>query len=131
MKVQVKNRNLLFIALFAITATFLLGGYVSHKKAEKVLKATENTLNSEIKVLQYRVKEMSNYVVGLERLVRNQTLLIRKSEDAREDLKSVNTWQRGEIKRLKEKIDSLNTISDDFQTLEMLPELEGVPDQPL
>jgi hypothetical protein len=69
--------------------------------------------------------------VGLERLVRNQTLLIRKSEDAREDLKSVNTWQRGEIKRLKEKIDSLNTISDDFQTLEMLPELEGVPDQPL
>jgi len=131
MKVQIKNRNLVFIALFAITATFLLGGYVSHKKTEKVLEATKTTLNSEITGLQYKVGEMNDYIMGLERLVRDQTLLIRKSEDARKDLKSVNTWQRGEIKKLKEKIDSLSIVSEEVQTLEMLPELEGIPDYPL
>ena len=131
MKVQIKNRNLVFIALFAITATFLLGGYVSHKKAEKVLEATKTTLNGEITGLQYKVGEMNDYIMGLERLVRDQTLLIRKSEDARKDLKSVNTWQRGEIKKLKEKIDSLSIVSEEVQTLEMLPELEGIPDYPL
>jgi outer membrane murein-binding lipoprotein Lpp len=131
MKVQIKNRNLVFIALFAITATFLLGGYVSRKKSDKVLEATKTTLNSEITGLQYKVGEMNDYIMGLERLVRDQTLLIRKSEDARKDLKSVNTWQRGEIKKLKEKIDSLSIASDEVQTLEMLPELEGIPDYPL
>ena len=131
MKIQIKNRNLVFIVLFAFLATFFLGGYVSHKKAEKVLEATKTTLNGEITGLQYKVGEMNDYIMGLERLVRDQTLLIRKSEDARKDLKSVNTWQRGEIKKLKEKIDSLSIVSEEVQTLEMLPELEGIPDYPL
>ena len=131
MKIQIKNRNLVFIVLFAFLATFFLGGYVNHIKANKVLEVTKTTLNSEITGLQYKVGEMNDYIMGLERLVRDQTLLIRKSEDARKDLKSVNTWQRGEIKKLKEKIDSLSIVSEEVQTLEMLPELEGIPDYPL
>ena len=107
MKVQVKNRNLLFIALFAITATFLLGGYVSRKKAEKVLEATKTTLNGEIYKHQYTQTELSLYIKSLESLVRDQTLLISKGEEVRKELRSENIKQKERIKELEGKLDSI------------------------
>lgn len=139
MTIQVKNRNLVFIALFAITAIFFLGGYVGYKKAEKAAEVVETALNKEIISYQYKVGDLTRYSQDLERLVRSQNLLIDKGEEARKELRSINKRQSAEIRRLTEEIDSLftNWTTDEADSLDvnellyMIPELEDAPDQPL
>ena len=107
MKIQIKNRNLVFIVLFAFLAIFFLSGYINHIKANKVLEVTKTTLNGEIYKYQYTQTELSLYIKSLESLVRDQTLLISKGEEARKELRSENIKQKERIKELEGKLDSI------------------------
>lgn len=121
MQLKIKNRNLVLATLFAFTATFFLGGYIGYKKMQKVADAKETALNNEITSYQYKQIEFNRYIRDLEQLIRNQTLLINKGEEARRDLISTNAGQRDKIKRLEKEVVSLKSSIDSIKNTPVIP----------
>jgi hypothetical protein len=104
MKIELKNKYLIFALLIAITGTFLLGKYFGRVRAEKASEHTINTLNGLIKEYTIDINGLKKQVSEKDQLILTQKQaidihLIEKSELKKLHFKAVN-----EVTRLKAQI---------------------------
>ena len=72
MKIELKNKYLIFALLIAITGTFLLGKYFGRVRAEKASEHTINTLNGLIKEYVIDINGLKKQVSDRQQLILTQ-----------------------------------------------------------
>jgi len=107
MSIQVKTKYLVFALLGFVLATFVLGLYLGHRKAQNASVATINALKFELSQKTIELNKKTIYLTQTEQALATQKDLVKAGVIEREELRKLNIKHVNEINKLNLQIDTL------------------------
>jgi hypothetical protein len=109
--IQVKTRSIILAILVTLAGTFLLGGYLGHRRSDRASKSVIWALKGQIEYYKYQVGELQKTATQKDQFILSQKEAIKQGLIDKEELKKLHlkavsevTSLKGQVKILKDSL---------------------------